>query len=171
MGNNNSNYTILRVTPTLDTNAYAQGDVLFTATAIPNAVRGDGGCSKLLAMYVVDQADGSDNDIMFVFSEGSTALGTINATANISDGDLEALNICGIAFNDGSAASTGAHIDTARIHQVLPASVSEESAFQTQLLQAAAGTTSVYVQGILTGTSTPTYAADDIDLIFHIQYK
>ena len=33
-----TNRKIIRVTPTLDTNAYAQGDVLFTATEIPNAV-------------------------------------------------------------------------------------------------------------------------------------
>jgi hypothetical protein len=38
------------------------------------------------------------------------------------------------------------------------------------LLQAASNSTSVYVVGILTGSATPTYAADDIDLIFHIEY-
>ena len=68
MGNNNSNYNIIRVTPTLDTSAYAQGDVLFTATAIPNAVKGDGGCSMLVAMYVLNQ-ETTEIDIEFIFSE------------------------------------------------------------------------------------------------------
>ena len=43
MANNHNDFEIIRVTPTLDTNAYAQGDVLFVATAIPNAVIGSKG--------------------------------------------------------------------------------------------------------------------------------
>ena len=43
MGNSVSNYAIIRVQPTLSTDAYAQYDVLFTATAIPDAVEGNGG--------------------------------------------------------------------------------------------------------------------------------
>ena len=38
------------------------------------------------------------------------------------------------------------------------------------VLQAEAGSTSVYVTGIITSGTTPTYAADDIQLIFHIEY-
>jgi hypothetical protein len=163
-------FKIIRVTPTLSTDAYAQGDVLFTATEIENAVKGDGGCSKLLGMYIVDQSDIADSDITFVFSEGSTALGTINATANISDANLEDLGINGICTLDSDQAETGAHIDTARIFQVLPASGTGESSNASMLLQAATGSTSVYVQGILTSSTTPTYAADDIDLVLHIQY-
>ena len=37
------------------------------------------------------------------------------------------------------------------------------------LLQADEGSTSVYVSGVLRD-GTPTFAADDIDLIFHIEY-
>ena len=167
MGNNNSNYNIIRVTPTLDTSAYAQGDVLFTATAIPNAVKGDGGCSMLVAMYVLNQ-ETTEIDIEFIFSEGSTALGTINATANISDANLEALNISGALKLDGGESKT-AELDNATIYNVYNNASIEHS--KPMLLQAAAGSTSVYVQGVLTGSATPTYAADDIDLIFHIQYK
>ena len=86
---------IIRVSPTLDTNAYAEDDVLFVATEIPNAVIGKGGCSKLVAMYVIDKSN-TDSDIDFYFSEGSTALGTINATANITDANLVSNNICGV---------------------------------------------------------------------------
>ena len=165
MGNNNSNYTIIRVTPTLSTDAYAQGDVLFTATEIPNAVKGDAGCSKLVAMYVLNQLT-TDVDIAFVFSEGNTALGTINATANITDANLEALNLIGFLHQDASEAGI-LQLDNADITKVYDASDNGTPI----LLQAASSKTSVYVQGILTGSATPTYAADDIDLIFHIQYK
>ena len=163
-----SDYKIIRVTPTLDTSAYAQGDVLFTATEIPNAVVGLGGCSKLVGAYIFDKLDGSD-DITFVFTEGSTALGTINATANISDADLLANNICGLTKLDNDAATSGAHIDTSKIHQMLPASLTGENNHDLMLLQAADDSTSVYVQGILTSSTTPTFADGDLQLILHIE--
>ena len=39
MGNSYSNYTIIHVTPTLNTNEFADGDALFNYTEIPLAVR------------------------------------------------------------------------------------------------------------------------------------
>tara|TARA_E500000305_G_scaffold9352_1_gene6452 strand:- start:433 stop:942 length:510 start_codon:yes stop_codon:yes gene_type:complete len=163
-----SDYQIIRVVPTLDTNAYAQGDVLFTATEIPNAVIGLGGCSKLVGAYIFDKSDGSD-DITFVFSEGNTALGTINATANISDADLLANNICGTCKLDNDVSSSGSYIDTSKIHQMIPMSGSGENNNDLLLLQAANDSTSVFVQGILTSSTTPTYADGDIQLILHIE--
>ena len=168
MANSYSDYTIIRVQPTLDTNAYAQHDVLFTATEIPNAVRGEGGCSKLVGMFLLDQADNQD-DIRFVFTEGNTALGTINATANISDANILANNIIGTMFLDSDQATTGATIDTSKVHQVFGAGGTGEQP-PPILLQAAAGSTSVYVQGLLVSNTTPTYANGDLQLILHIQY-
>ena len=161
---------IIRVTPTLSTDAYAIGDVLFTATEIPNAVLEDGGCSKLLAMYVLDFADVADSDAYFVFTEGNTALGSINDTANISDANLKANNVIGHANLDASAATAGAIIDNVRLYSVLPATGSSETNGPNIILQAAEGSTSVYVQGILYSSTTPTYAADSWQLIFHIEY-
>lgn len=164
-----TNRKIIRVTPTLSTDAYAQGDVLFTATEIPNAVMGLGGCSKLVGGYVFDKSDGAD-DIFFIFTEGNTAIGTINATANISDADLLANNICGLTKMDNDAATSGAHIDNSKIHQMLPASITGENTQDLLLLQAASDSTSVYVQGIMTTSTTPTFADGDIQLILHIEY-
>lgn len=163
-----SDYQIIRVTPTLDTNAYAQGDVLFVATEIPNAVIGLGGCSKLVGGYIFDKSDGGDN-ISFIFTEGNTALGTINATANISDADLLANNICGFTKMDTAQATSGQHIDASKIHQMLPPSLTGENTQDLLLLQAANNSTSVYVQGILTSSTTPTFADGDIQLILHIE--
>ncbi len=168
MGNASSDFSVIRVTPTLSTDQYAIGDVLFTATEIPNAVIGNGGCSKLVGMYVLDTAEQS-TDMRFVFSEGNTALGTINATANISDGDIVANNVLGFAYLDDDQAATASNLDNCQIHQVLPASGREEDSTPSMLLQAAAGSTSVYVQGIV-ADGTPTYAADSLTLIFHIEY-
>tara|TARA_R110000824_G_scaffold126282_1_gene285775 strand:+ start:152 stop:655 length:504 start_codon:yes stop_codon:yes gene_type:complete len=162
-----SDYKVIRVTPTLDTSEYAVGDVLFTATAIPNAVLGKGGCSKLIDFYVLDEAK-TATDVDFIFSENNTAFGTINATADISDADIAALNINGAMLMDESAAKTG-QIDNAQITQVLSLGGGNEPNCP-MLLQAADDSTTVYVQGIVRG-GTPTFAADDITLIFHIEYR
>tara|TARA_R110002074_G_scaffold400863_1_gene597292 strand:- start:35 stop:550 length:516 start_codon:yes stop_codon:yes gene_type:complete len=161
-------YEIIRVTPTLDTNQYEEEDVLFTATEIPNAVRESGGCSKLVGAYMFDKSDQS-SDILFVWTEGNTALGTINATADISDADLLANNICGITKIDSDQATSANEIDTSKILQMLPASITGENTQDLLLLQAANDSTSVYVQGILFSATTPTYADGDIQLILHIE--
>jgi len=167
-----SDFKIIRVKPTLSTDAYAQGDVLFTSTEIPNAVIGNGGCSKLVAMFIMDKQDGADDDTIFVFHQNNTQqLGTINASADVSDSNLETMKVTGVAFNDGSDASSGAHIDNARIQQVYPASGSNEDSFQLQFLQAEDDSTSVYISGLNTGTSNPTFADGDLELIFHIEYR
>ena len=73
MANNHSKYQIIRVTPTISTDAYAQGDVLFTATAIPNAVLGNGGCSLIKSITLSDAANTSlVCDI--IFSSNSSAI-------------------------------------------------------------------------------------------------
>ena len=163
-----SDYKIIRVTPTLSTDAYAVGDVAFVATEIPNAVIGNGGCSKIVNAYLVDQ-DRDSYILQTIFTEGNTALGTINATADISDADLLANNICGISKVDADQATTSNHIDNSRIHQMLPASLSNENTQDLMLLQAANDSTSVFVQGILISSTTPTYADGDIQLILHLE--
>ena len=85
--------TIVRVTPTLTTDAYSAGDALFLATKIPGAVSNRGGVSYLSAMYFLDKSDNSDGntDIIFGFQEkeGTTiASGGINTSVDISNSDL-----------------------------------------------------------------------------------
>ena len=162
-----SSKKIVRVTPTLSTDAYAVDDVLFTATEIPNAVVGKGGCSHLIGCYLYNKND-VDNDITLIFSEGNTALGTINATADISVADLLANNICGVTKFNGGEASTLTSIDNSRIYQAMNTSLNGENMQPLTFLQAASNSTSVYVQGIIT-SGTPTYADGDIQLILHIE--
>ena len=170
MPNSYSDYTIIRVTPTLETVQYVQGDVLFTATEIPLAVRGGNGCSMLMGMFMIDNGNVSDSDIDFFFTENTTAFGSINETASIGDSDLEALGICGFCKCDASVAQTSSYIDDARIHHIIGGAAASSSVAPLMLLQAAPASTSVYVQGILISATTPTYAADDLDLILHIKY-
>ena len=160
-------YEIIRVTPTLDNgNAYAVGDVAFTATEIPNAVREDGGCSKIVNAFLIDQ-DRDAYSLQLFFTEKNTALGTINATANISDADMEAIGLCGVSLFEYNVANTS-HIDQVTILKQQSLSGAQESV-DPMLIQAEAGSKSVYVSGIIS-SGTPTFAAaDDIDIILHIE--
>ena len=169
MGNSLSNYKIIRVTPTLtEDSAYADGDVLFTATEIPNAVLGDRGCSKILNCFVMDQSRQSFSCDL-VFTEESTALGTIHATADITDANMEGIGLCGVLRHAHDEGASG-DIDQVRINKTSSLSGNSEST-DPMLIQAKAGSTSVYVSGVITD-GTPTFAdTDDLDLILHIQYK
>ena len=161
-----SDYQIIRVTPTLSTDAYAVGDVLFTATEIPNAVIGLGGCSKLVRCYIMDQ-DREAFDVTLIFTEKNTAVGTINATANISDADMEAIGFCGFLKAQSDTNILGA-IDGVHLIATQGPGGGGESV-EPILIQAENDSTSVYVSGFIT-SGTPTFAAaDDIDLIFHIE--
>jgi len=172
MGNNLSNFDIIRVVPTLDTNAYAQQDVLFTGVEIPNAVMGNGGCSNLINMFVVDRSDQSDVDIQFFFTEKNTAFGTQNATADISAANMKAIGVCGFAELDGNLDTSGTSIDNVKIHRIVGTNINDDNAaVPLTLLQAESDSTSVYVHAIIKNSSTPTYAADSLDLIFHIQKR
>tara|TARA_R100001443_G_C3335264_1_gene173271 strand:+ start:466 stop:969 length:504 start_codon:yes stop_codon:yes gene_type:complete len=166
MRSGKSDYKVIRVTPTLDTNEYDSGDVLFHSLEIPNAVIGLGGCSKLIAMFIVSQAT-TDVDMEFYFSENTLVLGTQNATADVADGTLEAGNIIASVTSDVSVGKT-AGLDTAKIFRVCDAG-NGASNFNANpiLLQAADNSTSVYLGGVC--FDTVTYAADDLDLILHLE--
>ncbi len=163
-----SSKRIIRVTPTLDTSAYAVGDVLFHSLEIPRAVIEKGGCSKLVSMFMFNQ-NATDMDIDFVFSENTLALGTQNASADVADDALEAGNITGFLFLDSSVSSTS-HIDNAEIKRVGESGTGDDSnsVQPSILLQAASDSTSVYL-GAMIVAGTPTLAADDIDIILHIE--
>ena len=158
---------IIRVTPTLSTDAYAIGDVLFTATEIPNAVYRAGGCSKLIRCFIIDQ-DKDTFDLDLIFTQKNTAIGTINATADISDADFEAIGYCGF-LKAQSDANIQSHTDNFKVIATQGPGNGGE-AVEPFLLQAEDDSESVYVSGIVTD-GTPTFAAaDDIDIILHIEY-
>ena len=157
---------IIRITPTLDTSTYAAGDVVFNSVEIPNAVLGHGGCSKLIAMFIVNQIT-TLADFDFIFSENAGTLGSVNATANIGDAEIEAMNITGYLKLDSSEANTG-NLDNSKIQRVFNNSNTEN--VSPILLQAAPGSTSAYIAAIETSGTNPTFQFDSMDLVFHIEY-
>jgi hypothetical protein len=160
---------IIRVTPTLSTDAYADGDVLFDPVELPNAVPSRGGVSLLRSMYIIDK-EKQTADIQFSFFENSTSLGTVNATANIAHDDYVNGNFLGMWMQDADTGES-ADIDNLTVNSSVSLDGGGTSAVYTgpMLIQAAEGSRSIYVTGHLS-SGTPTYAADSLQLIFNVQY-
>ncbi len=165
-----SNYKVIRVTPTLDTSEYVAGDVIFNSAAIPNAVIGNGGCSKLVAAFV--QSENATNlECEIIFTQSAATFGTQNATANISSADLRTAGLLGYMACEAADDTTN-FLDNSEIKRIYD-SRSDASASTPNadpiLLQAADDSTSVYFA--LLGGTTITYGADDLQFIFHIEYR
>ena len=163
---------IIRITPTLTAAEHDDGDVLFTAVEIPNAVKEEGGVSILKGAFVVDHGtEHSDVDYLFTFTEGNTIIGSPDATANISGADFTANKMTGFCKLDGAGAN-GVDFDNFRLHQLLPASGGNEQTTELTYLKAAEGSTSAYMHCHLFAvhSTAPTYSANQLDIILHIEY-
>jgi len=136
--------TVITITPTLDTSAYADGDVLFTTEAIANAVRNDGESCILQSIQVLDKAD-QGIDFELVFFDADKDLGTANAAITISDADAASII--------GHYAFSNDYID------LINSQIRCDEGIGL-VLKAGAATTSLYVGGISKGAGT--YAASDI---------
>jgi hypothetical protein len=141
---------VVSVTPTLDTNAYAAGDLLFDSTEIAAAVRANGGTAILQSITMLDKAD-QGVDMTLVFANAATDFGTLNAAPDPDD--TESGTVIGhVAVFSGDYVDLGAN----RVACVRNVGL---------MLKAGAATTSLYVAGI-NGTGTPTYAASDLVIQF-----
>jgi hypothetical protein len=77
------------VTPTLDTNAYAAGDVLFAATELDFGNQLVSGIIKHVS--ILDADDQAAQTITLYFAGETFTLGTVNSAISISDADAAKL--------------------------------------------------------------------------------
>jgi len=161
---------IIRVIPTLETSEYAAGDVYFNSVAIPNAVMREGGCSKLIAAYVVSNLT-SNFLFELIFTENAATFGTVNATANISDSDLRTAKVLSTWASESVDDSTS-YLDNSDIRRIFDTR-SDNGAntgnIMPTLIQAAEGSTDVYFAA-LGGTTVTFGSTTDLEFIFHIEY-
>lgn len=132
---------VVTVTPTLDTNAYTSGDLLFDSTEIANAVRANGGCAILQSVTAIDKDD-QKLAMTLLFADANTDFGTANSAPDPDD--TEAATVLGHV-----AIATGDYVDLGG------ASVACIRGLGL-LLKAGAATTSLYVAAITGGTPTHT---------------
>lgn len=142
--------TVISVTPTLDTNAYGTGEVLFETTAIADAVRASGLGATLMGVTLIDKDD-EGVAITLYFFDSDVALGPLNDNPNIADAD--AANCIGIV-----------DIGTGDYDDLGGAKVAHVRGIALPMIPASG--TSLYVAGVVTGTPTFTDPAD-IVLNFH----
>ena len=169
MANNLSKYAVIRVTPTLDTSAYANDDVFFNSTEIPSAVVGNGGSSKLIGVTILNEDDVA-HDIDIIFMQKSTDLGTINeavgSNSKWTNALAKAAGVLGVVKVDWSA--SGHDFVNNQVYTTSSANPSGKSTMVPILLQAESNSTSVFMAAVSRG-GTPTVAADDYEIILHIE--
>lgn len=142
------------VTFSVDTNAYASGDLIADTQEIDGAVVGVGGVAVLDSITLIDEAD-QGVALYLVFLNASTSMGTENSAPNISDANATAKILGHVAIAATDYVDVGG------------AKVATKSNLGL-VLQAAATSDSLYV-AIVNSTGTPTYAADDLTALFGLR--
>ena len=169
MANNYTKYAVIRVQPTLNTSAYADDDVFFNSTEIPSAVIGNGGSSKLVGVTILNEDDVA-HDIDIIFMQKSSDLGTINEAVGSNSKWTNALakqaGVLGVVTIDWSLSN--ANMVNNLIFTTANANPSAKSEGLPILLQAEDDSTSVFMAAVSRG-GTPTVAADDYEIILHIE--
>lgn len=141
---------IIEVTCSLDTSAYADGDVLAATQAIAGAMRENGAHGLLHSITVLDKDDqGVAMDVVIL--KTNVSLGTENSPVSITDSDAE--EILGIV-----SIQTSDYVDL----------VNSRVATKTGIglgVVADTGSTSLYF-GLITRGGTPTHSASGIVIQF-----
>jgi len=145
---------IVDFTPTLDTNEYAQNDVLFDfqAVTIPalsqkNPLRG-----TINNITLLDKDDQGNQISLFVSDDSSASLGTANGAVSITD--AHAATILGII-------DTGDTYEDLVGSQIVQPSAFSPIAFETD-------NETLYIGGVLRGAATPTHTASGITIRLHL---
>ena len=164
---------VIRITPTVTGVQYANNDILFDTTEVPLAVGKKGECSKLVSAMIVSKSN-SLFDLELFFCQVNQSVGTVNAARNVSDADWATAKVLGRLTLDSSADNY--NYGNGRVHNFDRQSETYETTDQWKsrfpvLLQAAAGSTSVFTFAFVTGTDvTPDFSVGDIELVLGVEY-
>ena len=155
-------YSVIDVTPTLNTNAFADGDALFNYQELPNAVTRKGGCSELVNITVTSKkADWTAMEIILM--SNAQSLESANDPMSITAAEGAAAGFLGwVDMPSAGALDMG----DAVFANPVPAVAKPKLPF---LLQAGSSSTSVYFSAIIGGTVT--FAASDLTFRFHIKHR
>ena len=113
----NPKYKLFTAIPTVQaTPDYGTGDVLFAPTEIPNFFQNKGSACILKSVCIIDKQVVGTHDFTLYFTHSSTALGTINATADVAVGTLEEIQATIPIVNGDWIAGGGAgSVDNANV--------------------------------------------------------
>ena len=146
---------VISFTPTLDTSIYAANDVLFATTAITGVTRANDGRANLVSITGIDKSK-QNPAITLLFYQTNVTSAAANAANALSDADQA--NLLGTVDIPAASWKTWANNSTICLSGATAPNL---------LLEAASGTTTVYVVGILTA-GTPTFANGDLVFKFGV---
>lgn len=159
-------------TPTLSTDAYADGDVLFTLTEINLPARS----AKLIGGVVVDYSDtfAAEGAELHFFQNNAAELGSLNDTANISDADFR-LNRYQGTINISSTTIPN-ELDNMVLRPMVSAGGTTIALDGTTVPSPVVMTSTksghkIFVSGVLSTVSTAAaMAANDLDIVLYFEY-
>ena len=127
-------FKLFTVIPTVQaTPDYASGDVLFAPTEIPNFFPSTGASCILKSITIIDKQIVSTHEFTLYFTNSSTALGTINATADVSVGTLEEIQATIPIIDEDWIAGGGAgSVDNANICTITSQQVNDSATVHRQ---------------------------------------
>ena len=83
-------YKTFTIIPTVEaTPDYADGDVLFSPTEIPNFFQSENSSAQIVSLLVIDKVAANTSDFTIYFTHLATSIGTVNETANVAIGTIE----------------------------------------------------------------------------------
>ena len=148
----NRTYEVFTVTPTLDTSAYSDADVLFNPTAVTGLFDDVNDACMIKSITAIDT---DDQGIAFeiYFTTSNTDFGTINATAGIAD------NTAILGGVKMSPLDADGDFDLFRTYTTDNIDL---------VIQADGSTPNVYIAGIAGGT--PTHSVSGLTIKIGVKY-
>lgn len=142
---------VLELIPTLETSAYADGDLLFDATELSNFVRSTGKTGLIQSITVIDK---DDQKVAFdLFSAYETVdFGTVNSAPSISDADAAKVQrVCRVETSD--------YIDLGGVSVATLTNIG-------LVVEPASASRSMFFAGVTRGA--PTYTASGLTIRFGV---
>ena len=168
----NLKYKLFTIIPTVQaTPDYTAGDVLFAPTEIANIFQEAGSSCIIKSITIIDKQIVGTHDFTLYFTYSSTALGSINATADVGIGTLEEIQaVVPIENGDWIAGGGADSVDNANVLTITHASEAADASGIGAVLQGSnwAGTSTssgIYVVGIAGETMN---VASTSDLIIKV---
>jgi hypothetical protein len=161
-------YYTVTVTPTLDTGAYSNGDVLFDGTEVKLPADG---CKLINAQAIWNDVQAASEEILLFFFQNNThALGTENDAPSITAAQIATNVFLGanrlVNTSSGEAdLGTPSLLASNAINDTGAATASQSPI----VLKSGATKGIVYVQGLLEVTGGITCAADSLNIVLHFE--
>ena len=167
-------YGIARVSPTVSLDAYATGDVLFAMTEVTLPSRS----CLVTGGYLIDYSGQLASDVveLYFFQKNEAELGTLNATANISDANFKLNQFLG-ALTKGTVAITD-NIDGAAFYHLASFGDTgnpvddDPGVILGPVLTSVETGYKVYMSGVLGAiTTAPDFTAQgEFEIVLHFEY-